>query len=287
MYKRKFSYNGDGVFADRGAVRQVTAGGGRSSTLRLGTMRRYRPKTGGVKAMVNRAIARTEEKKESNVYSLNTPLPSTANAGWTASSISIAPSSTGFVIPQGTGQGNRIGNHIRTKRAVVKGILHQNLFSSTTNNQPLPVQVRMLIFKDKFNKSGQPAAVSLDLFQTGSTAIGPTNDLADMMLDINRDRYQVYHDEIMKLGFAAYNGDGILTIYQGFTNNDFSLNCEFKVDITKFIPKQIMYNDAGAAPMNDNLWMIFIPAVATGSTLPANSTLINMSWSATYEYTDA
>ena len=115
MSKRKFSYNGDGVFADRGAVRQVTAGGGRSSTLRVGTMRRYRPKASGIKAMVNRAVARTEEKKESNVYSLEYPLPSTLNAGWTASSISIAPSSTGFVIPQGTGQGNRIGNHIRPR----------------------------------------------------------------------------------------------------------------------------------------------------------------------------
>lgn len=287
MSKRKFSYNGDGVFADRGAVRQVTAGGGRSATLRVGTMRRYRPKTTVVKAMVNRAIARTEEKKESNVYSLNTPLPAVINAGWTASSISIAPSSTGFVIPQGTGQGNRIGNHIRTKRAYVKGILHQNTYDAATNPQPLPVQVRMLIFKDKFNKAQQPAAVALDLFQTGSTAIGPTNDLADMMLDINKDRYQVYHDQVMKVGFAAYGGTGTIPAFQSFTNNDFSLNCEFNVDITKFIPKQIMYNDAAAAPMNDNLWMIFLPAFANGGGMPANSTLLNMSWTATYEYTDA
>jgi len=285
MYKRKF--NADGVFADRGALRMVNAGGAKSTTLRLGTTRRYKAVPKAFKAMVNRAVSRTEEKKESNLYSLNSPLPSTANAGWTASSISIAPSSTGFVIPQGVGQGQRVGNHIRTKRATVKGILHQNPFDAVTNNQPLPLQVRMLIFKDKFNKSGQPAAVSLDLFQTGSTAIGPTNDLADIMLDINRDRYQVYHDQVMKVGFASYQGTGTLPIFQSFTNNDFSLNCEFSVDITKFIPKQIMYNDGGAAPMNDNLWMIFIPCVSTGASLGANSTLLNMSWSATYEYTDA
>lgn len=285
MYKRKF--NADGVFADRSTLRMVNAGGAKSTTLRLGTTRRYKsvPKT--FKAMVNRAVARTEEKKESNVYSLNTPLPPTNNAGWTASSISIAPSSTGFVIPQGTGQGNRIGNHIRTKRAYVKGILHQNIYDATTNPQPLPVQVRMLIFKDKFNKAGQPAAVALDLFQTGSTAIGPTNDLADMMLDINKDRYQVYHDAIMKVGFANYGGSGAIPGFQNFSNNDYTLNCEFRVDITKFIPKQIMYNDAAAAPMNDNLWMIFLPCFGNGSGMPANSTILNMSWSATYEYTDA
>ena len=136
----------------------------------------------GLKQWLTGLLLGLEEKKESNVYSLNTPLPSTGNAGWTASSISIAPSSTGFVIPNGTGQGNRIGNRITTKRAWVKGILHQNIYDAVTNPQPLPVQVRMLIFKDKFNKSGQPAAVALDLFQTGSTAIGPQNDLVDIIL---------------------------------------------------------------------------------------------------------
>lgn len=285
MYKRKF--NADGVFADRSTLRMVNAGGGRSTSLRLGTTRRYKSVPKAFKAMVNRAVNRTEEKKESNVYSLNTPLPSVANAGWTSSSISIAPSSTGFVIPQGTGQGNRIGNHIRTKRAYVKGILHQNTYDLTTNPIPLPLQVRMLIFKDKFNKSGQPSAVALDLFQTGSTSVGPQNDLVDQILDVNKDRYQVYHDEIMKVGFAAYNGTGTSAVFQSFANNDFQMNCKFEVDITKFIPKQIMYNDAGAAPMNDNLWMIFIPSQTVGGTVSANSTMLNMSWSATYEYTDA
>lgn len=285
MFKRKF--NAEGYYADRGAYRMVNAGGGRSTTLRRGTTRRYKGVSKPFKAMVNRAIARTEEKKESQLYSINTPLPSVANAGWTASSISIAPSSTGFVIPNGTGQGNRIGNVIRTKKAVIKGILHQNTYDATTNSQPQPVQVRMLIFKDKFNKSGQPAAVALDLFQTGSTAVGPANDLADQMLDVNKDRYQVYHDQTFKLGFANFGGLGNNTSFQSFSNNDFQLNCEFEVDVTKFIPKTIMYNDTAAAPMTDNLWMIFIPSFAAGGTMPANSTACNMSWSGSYQYTDA
>lgn len=121
-------------------------------------MRRYArrlPRNKGLKTLVNRAIARAEEKKESSLFSINTPLPSSGNGpAWTASSISIAPSSTGFVIPQGTGQGNRIGNRITTKRATVKGILHQNGYNAANNVQPVPVQMRMLIFKDKFNKSG-------------------------------------------------------------------------------------------------------------------------------------
>lgn len=286
MYKRKF--DAEGYYADRGTYRMINAGGGRTSTLRRGTTRRYKaaPVPKPFKAMVNRAIARTEEKKESQMYSINTPLPSVNNAGWTASSISIAPSSTGFVIPNGTGQGNRIGNVIRTKKAVVKGIIHQNGYSAT-NPQPQPVQVRMLIFKDKFNPAAQPAAVALDLFQTGSTAVGPANDLADQMLDVNKDRYQVYHDETFKLGFANFGGLGTNTTFQSFSNNDFKMNCEFSVDITKFIPKTIMYNDTSPAPMNDNLWMIFIPSFAAGGGMTADSTICNMSWSASYQFTDA
>lgn len=285
MYKRKF--DAEGYYADRGAYRMVNAGGGRSSTIRRGTTRRYKAVSQPFKAMVNRAIARTEEKKESQLYSINTPIPSTASAGWTASSISIAPSSTGFVIPNGTGQGNRIGNVIRTKRAVIKGILHQNIYNATTNPQPQPVEVRMLIFKDKFNPSAQPAAVALDLFQTGSTAAGPANDLADMMLDVNLDRYQVYHDQIFKLGFANNGGLGTNTSFQSFSNNDFKINCSFSVDITKFLPKTITYNDTSPAPMNNNLWMIFLPAFASGGVIPADSTLVNMSWSGSYQFTDA
>ena len=56
----------------------------------------------------------------------------------------------------------------------------------------------------------------------------------------------------MKLGFAAYNGQGALPSFQSFTNNDFSLNCQFNVETTDFLPKRIMYNDGGSAPMNDN-----------------------------------
>lgn len=248
--------------------------------------RRYKPKT-NIEALVKRQVGRLEEKKESNQYSLSTPLPNSANAGWTASSIPICPFTTGFIIPQGTGQGNRIGNRIRTKKAWVKGIIHPNEYNASTNAEPQPYQIRMLIFKDKFNPTGQPAAPSLDLFQSGSTSIGPQNDLVDMILDPNRDRYQIYHDEIMKCGPAANQGSGTSVTFQQFMNNDFSYNCQFSVDVTKFLPTVVTYNDAGTAPMSDSLWMIFLPVLARGSIVPASVAALTMSWTAVYEYTDA
>lgn len=287
MSKRKFSYNGDGVFSDRGTSRQITAGGGRATTLRIGTMRRYRPRTGGIKAMVNRAVARTEEKKEQQQYSLNTPLPPSNNAGWTASSICISPRSNGFIIPQGAGQGQRIGNVIRTKSAWVKGIIYPLPYDVATNINPIPTELRMLIFKDKFNRTGQPAAVALDLFQTGSTAIGPQNDLADMILAVNKDRYQIYHDEILKVGNSNYSGTGSVAALQSFTNNDFGYNCQFNVDITKYLPKVVTYNDGSNDPMSDSLWMIFMPVQGGGGQFGSTQISTAMSWTADYKYTDA
>lgn len=285
MYKRKF--NADGVFADRSALRMVNAGGAKSTGLRLGTTRRYKSVPKAFKAMVNRAVSRTEEKKESNIYSLNSPLPPSNNAGWTASSICISPALSGFNIGQGVGQGQRIGNKIRVKRSWVKGIIHPSIFDPSVNLQPLPIQIRMIIFKDKFNRTSQPPAVALDLFQQGSSFLAPQNDLVDMILEFNRDRYQIYHDQVMKLGNADYSGTGAVPAFQEFTNNDFSYNCEFKVETTKFLPKTIDYNDASNSPMTDSLWMIFLPVWANGGQMPSNTQVCQMSWTAVLQYTDA
>ena len=111
----------------------------------------------------------------------------------------------------------------------------------------------MILFKDKFNKSSQPSAVGIDLFQSGVYCFAPQNDLADMVLDLNRDRYQIYHDEKFKVGTSNFQGTGNIAGFQFFANNDFKYNCEFYVDCTKFLPKTITYNDASSSPMSDTL----------------------------------
>lgn len=239
------------------------------------------------KAVVENALARNEEKKETNLYSLNHPIVPINAAGWTASSICLSPSIAGYNIAQGTGQGQRVGNRIRVKKSWVKGIIHPSAYNASTNPNPAPYQIRMLIFKDKFAPTSQPAAVALDLFQSGSTSIPPQNDLADCILDINRDRYQVYHDEILKMGPAANQGSGTDVAFAQYMNNDFSFNCKFEVDVTKFLPKTIVFNDASLSAMTDSLWMIFLPCLANGGAIGASVNAITMSWTSVLNYTDA
>lgn len=243
------------------------------------------PKTFAAK--VRKVVEKGEEHKEQQLYSLNTPLPPSSNGGWTASSIELSPGTVGFPIPQGAGQGQRIGNQIKTRKAWVKGVIHPLPYDATTNINPLPTEIRMVIFKDKFNRTGQPASVALDFFQTGSTSVGPQNDLADTILDFNRDRYQIYHDQVLKVGTASYAGSGALPTFQNFANNDFSYNVKFNVNITKFLPAVIQYNDGGTQPMSDSLWMIFLPVQAGGGAFGATQIATSMSWSAVFHYTDA
>ena len=160
MAKRDFTGNVVSPFAGRGRipVRPRMA------------MRKYARRTPAKKSLVKlikRVATSTEEKKESNQYSLNTPLPPSNNAGWTTSSIPICPFATGFIIPQGVGQGQRVGNQIRTQKCMVRGILHPTTFEATTNNQPLPYEVRMVLFKDKFFRSDSPRQSPSTCFRTG------------------------------------------------------------------------------------------------------------------------
>lgn len=287
MYKRKFS----DLYMPRKAIRTINANYS-SSYPRGATTRRYNRPGKGIKALVNKVISRNEEKKESNIYSLNHPLPSSSNGAWVSSSVRLSPGSSGFVIPNGTGQGNRIGNKIRVEKAWVKGIIHALPYNATSNLKPSPVQIRMLLFKDKFKSTEQPAALALDLFQTGSTSIGPQDDLVDMVLDINRDRYQVYYDQILKLGTASFTGvpsgtDPTYGAGQFHANNDFSYNVAFNVDITKFLPKNIVFNDTVADPMSDSLWMIFMVVPATGAAAGSTTVSASAQYSANIEYTDA
>jgi len=282
-FKRTFSQAG----LYQQPVRTVSLPMGYAPRVGRFTTRRKVRRGKGLKSVVAKAIHRIEEKKESNIYSLNTNLPPVNNAGWTASSIRLSPGTGGFSIPQGTGQGTRIGNKIRVSKAWVKGVIHPLPYDAGTNPNPLPQEVRMLIFKDKFKSTEQPAAVALDLFQQGSTSIGPQNDLVDTILDPNRDRYQIYHDQVLKVGYASANGTGGVPGQQFSANNDFSYNVKYSVDITNFLPKNIIYNDADADPMSDGLWMIFLPVAANGLSLTASTVNLTQAWTANLEFTDA
>jgi len=240
-----------------------------------------------LRAAIAKVIAGNEEKKVNNYYSTGNSIQGVAGGGWAVSSIPICPNSVGFQIPQGTGQGQRIGNQIKVKKGILKVIWQANPYDLSTNPTPAPFQVRMLLFKDKLDAQAQPTNISTELFQSSSTSIGPLNDLVDMLLPINKDRYHVYYDRVVKVGPQFYTGTGSAPNFGNGSNNDFQLNPQVEVDFTKFLPSKIQFDDTSSNPTSDGLWMLMIPADVEGSTIPAGTIVGGYTYSAELHFTDA
>lgn len=240
-----------------------------------------------LKKMIDDRIQRAEEVKQGMNYSLNSPLPSSANTNWALAAIPLGPNTLGVGIPQGTGQGQRVGNRITTRKCIFRGIIHANPYDATTNPAMIPVQIRMVVYRDKTLPTAQPPDARTDLFQQGSVTLGLQNDLADMILPFNEDKYRVVATKVMKLGYAAFDTTGTQVGNGGWHNNDFKANCEFELDVTKFLPKTVIYNDNSNTPTTPGLWCNFICSYANGGLIGSTTVAATLQWTLTYDYSDA
>lgn len=219
-----------------------------------------KPAKKAFKKMIRKAITSFAEKKTIGFFQNGTSLISTANGSWDATNVrAIGPPS--MVVSQGTGQGERIGNRIKVTKMLFKGVLVPLAYDVSSNPLPQPQQIRMVFFYEKSTPTSTPAPRG-NFLQLGSTTVALQNDLIDMQAQFNTDRYRILGTRNFKLGFAKYDGTGADPANQGYGNNDYKLNCNFSVDITKMIPKNAVYDDASC--QTRNLWVAFILARADG-----------------------
>lgn len=142
----------------------------------------------------------------------------------------------------GTGSGNRIGNKIKLKRYMMKFMLWPNSTSTT------PVFVKMWVVSDKLNPTNVTASdieTAMDntafqpggtFFENGNSTSGCLGNFQDLQMDVNRDRFTVHKTRVFKLSVAQQPGTA--------GNNDFKLNHQFSVNVLKYHPKVIKYQDA-------------------------------------------
>lgn len=249
---------------------------------------KYSKKSVPVRQVVRRELARTVETKVSQYYqtALNVVSLSTANATDVNTEV-LGPDATGIVIQQGVGQGNRVGNAITTKKLVIKGTVWANPYDATSNNVPLPVQVKIWFFYDKANPTEVPS-VATNFFQNGNSAKGFANDLTDMWAPVNTDRYRVVATRTFKIGNESYtsNGTGFVGA-QYYSNNDFKWNANFSVDLTKSYPKKVVFNDNSSVPTTHALFMMTQFVAANGAAVGAGQSLVRMVFMQDYHYSDA
>lgn len=188
---------------------------------------------------------------------------------------------------QNVGQSGRIGNKIKTMKCTLKYVITPYPYSVTLNPNPRPHNVVIMIGKVKNAKALTPTAADFQsLYQFGAASAPPQGTLGDLVLPINKDYFTVYKTFIHKVGFESFNNAGVSPNFQHYANNDYKLNIIGSVDVTKYCPKNVLFNDITANPTNDGLFCWAWSTPADGSAYAALTPNI-MTYNVMYSYEDA
>ena len=224
--------------------------------------RSYKRK-GGFKARVKRTVRRMAENKQYSLPFVVRPFCLSNNTQSLSDNVLTCSPSSGtqqaYSINLGAGNANRIGNRVTTRRLVLKYQINASPYDATTNVNPRPVHVRMLFVKSKLEPSSNLLAGQIigagagggRLFEQSQTTTGFMGSLQDLTRKVSSDSYTYLTQKTLKLGFSVYGGTegagGVPAVQanQYFANNDFKLSRYGKVDLTKWCPKTIKWNDAG------------------------------------------
>lgn len=177
-------------------------------------------------------------------------------------------------IAQGTGQGDRIGNRIRLKSFPIRMLLSTPL----NNGQPCAMVCRLIIAKMRKDIDPPTAAYFNKLLQDGNTSIPPANDLASVYAPVNTELWTIKKDKrfILQSPPSVYPSDLPVSknVYKQIT-----------IDIAKYLPKYITYNDNALAPSNCSLFAFLIASNVTDSYTDVMT--VKSPFSSWVEYEDA
>lgn len=205
-----------------------------------------------------------------------------------ANMIPLFPLATYWTISQGVGQGERVGNSIRSHKLIYTGVLAPNAYDATYNAIPQPQEVLFMVLRRKDLGDGQPTSLT-GLYQVGNSQTNPTGAMIDVLRDINEDLYQVAYRRIFKVGPAANNASGNSNTYQRFENSDFKYNCKFRMDLTKYIDKIVKFNDASTSQVGARCyyWAVWMPVNAACTAGSATDRPVQLTSQLQYFFKDA
>lgn len=238
------------------------------------------------KRAVKSVIMKTAEKKTSQFYEEGINIRNVDHGSFLSQCVPVSPMTGANVISQGTGQSGRIGNRIRIQNISMKGTFIPNGYNVSTYPSPQPVQIKMWFFSAKDLGPGVAPDMTTNWFQLGGSSQGFTNSLVDMWAPVNKDLYTVYGSRTFKLGFADYSGTGITAAAQSFTNNDFKLNGNFTVNLTKMMPRIVKFSDNDSVAVSRTLWCLAVPVFASGQAIGPAYTPALLQYAINMTYTD-
>lgn len=221
--------------------------------------------------LIDKVLNKRTETKVVNYRANARDCLNVQSVNWVNSVLNMIPGTAGgnnmFNISQGDGQGQRTGNQISPVGLYLRGIVRaQPSYDLTLNYNPSPMYVTMYIMKIKKHLSDSSSELETIIdntaVQNGSTSIGFSGLPNDMLNTINSDVLTCLYKRTFKVGNAQYVSNfGVnapANAAQQYANNDFPLMQMFKLNLTKFLPKKMKFNDTSDICTNTRkLWFFF------------------------------
>jgi len=148
------------------------------------------------------------------------------------------------LVSQGTGQGDRVGNQVRVRKAT----LRLNIWcSNAVVNSTISKYFDIYIVKNKKSNISVSAGESSQFLQFGNSSTAYDGDALDGLRTINRDVFiPCYHKRIKMVNSSDITN-------QSGTGGSTAVT--LRIDCTKYLKKVQKFNDTTAAPTNDNLFL--------------------------------
>jgi len=240
----------------------------------------YKKKPSLVKT-IKQVIHSQIENKKRNDYAANQSL-SYAGSLTNPTYINLTP------IPSlGTSSAGRIGNTIRVVKGQIRGFVNVLPHNATSNTQIAPIMIKMWLcrrVKDNCN-IGLPGTNDFaNFFEAGNTSIGFQSNMLDMMLYNNPNYWTVYSTKTVTLQNNYYSGATPPTTSIHGTNYKVSAPFSFRFEKHLGVCK---FNDASTYPQNKELFLVFQPVYADGSSSMSALTLAEVHYTTDLEYEDA
>ena len=246
--------------------------------------------------LIKRVISGQVETKCSSVYNYEAPVADTAGSytSWNFFLANNFMSTPPFQISQSNAQNGRVGNEIKLKKWIIKGVIapYNSSFQVTEAlSLERSFQGYVTIFFGRRTDSNELTADLPSLFQAGNSSRAPMGRREDIMTPINKDLYKVYYRRRFKVGCSS--GQNAST--NVLPNNDFDMCKTFGFDVCKHIMKNaiIKYNDTSIYANHQILrdlafWAIFTPAIGElGHSILNPTTYYRIALQTYFEYEDA
>lgn len=200
------------------------------------------------------------------------------------------PAGAQLIVAQGTGDGNREGNRITTKRVMLKGVMWPNPYNATTNAINAPIEVCLWIFRLKPGYTDTYVSVQSvlanSMFKVGGSYSGLTNTMTDLTLPINTDTIILKKRRVFKLGNSSQQATVGSNNSNLYANNDFKLNQKFRMDITKYVNKKVSFKDTDNNPTSRTTWAAVSFVYSDNSTPLSGVIPASFNYFVEYQYED-